>query len=382
MIDQKFDWSEVLDLMEEGITIIDTEHTILHANKTLAEIVGISQEELIGKKCYQVFHNTEEPVDGCPVTKTLLSKKPDSLEAFEPHLDRWLSFSTSPMLDEMGQVKGIVQVVKDITERKWMEEAYEDRKSLDKMKEELISNVSHELRTPLAVAQGAIELSMEDESDEKKRELLSKGKDNLTRLNNLIEDLLTAAKLKPKPKPKYGEEVVDIGKDIVRPALASVEVITREPVDMGELIQNSLEEFTPAAKRKEITLEQRVLNSLPRVLGDGVELRTVISHLINNAIKFNQEGGRVSIEGHATRDGVVINVGDTGIGIPQEQLSKIFDRFYQVDGSTTRAYPGVGLGLSIAKSIVEKHGGRIWVESEVGKGSNFIFEIPKGLESQ
>ncbi len=252
--------------------------------------------------------------------------------------------------------------------------AYNELKTLDKMKEELISNVSHELRTPLTVAKGAIELTMEDEHDPEKREWLVRGKASLVRLNDLIEELLTAAKLKARPRD---EEVLDLGKLTARPYVVSEKGASSAPVDIEELITKSVEEFAQVAKLKGITIEHRAPDGLSKVLGDISELRTLFANVISNAIKFNDEKGRISIEARAVDDSVLVSVSDTGIGIAKEHLAKIFQRFYQVESDATRNYPGVGLGLWIARNIVEKHGGKIWVASEMGKGSTFFIELPK-----
>ncbi len=270
----------------------------------------------------------------------------------------------------------LINIMDELEESKrGLEVSYEELTTLDNMKEELISNVSHELRTPLTVAKGAIELTMEDESDPEKRELLVRGKASLIRLNDLIEELLTAAKLKAEPRPR-DEGVLDLGKLIARPYVVSAKVFSREPVDIGELITKGIEEFATAARIKNITIAHRVQDGLPKVLGDISDLRILFSNLMSNAIKFNKENGKISIDAKATDDTVLVSVSDTGIGIAKEHLDKIFQRFYQVESDATRSYPGVGLGLWIAKNIVEKHGGKIWVESQAGRGSAFILELP------
>ncbi|MEE8402000.1 MAG: PAS domain-containing sensor histidine kinase [Candidatus Hydrothermarchaeaceae archaeon] len=373
---KKVDLKAVLDLVEEGVAIIDTEYVILHANRAFSQILGVTQDWLEGKKCYKVFHKTDEPVGYCPISKCLRTKKPHMQEAFETHLDRLLSFSAVPLLDEAGAVEVVAYFVKDITDKKLMEKDFEARETVDRMKEELISNVSHELRTPLTVAKGAIEIILEEEDSERKRNILKMGHANLNRLNNLIEDLLTAAKLKPKPRGKH-EVIVNVGREQVSsPSLVSIKVITREPVDISELIKSSIGEFAKEARKKNVTVKSQIAEDFPKILGDALEMRIVITHLIGNAIKFNKKGGAVTVEGQAKEDSIVISVRDEGIGILKEQFERIFGRFYQVDGSTTRAYSGTGLGLFLVKSIVEKHGGKIWVESKVGEGSSFIFKMP------
>ncbi|MFQ5815255.1 MAG: ATP-binding protein, partial [Candidatus Hydrothermarchaeaceae archaeon] len=239
-----------------------------------------------------------------------------------------------------------------------LKRAYEELKTLDKMKDELISNVSHELRTPLTIAKGAIELVI-DGVDKKQRDLLARGKNNLVRLNNLIGDLMEAVKVQKK-----------VGLDMI------------VDVNIVELVDEAIRSQEALAKENDVRIESRMPKDLPKLRGDKAALEQAFIHLLNNAVKFNKKGGVVLIDAVAKDDHIEVSVVDTGIGIAKEQLDKIFENFYQVDASTTREYPGIGIGLALVKSIVERHGGKIWVESELGKGSEFIFALPveKGRE--
>ncbi|MFQ6136242.1 MAG: sensor histidine kinase, partial [Candidatus Hydrothermarchaeales archaeon] len=126
----------------------------------------------------------------------------------------------------------------------------------------------------------------------------------------------------------------------------------------------------------EIEIKTSIQEDLPKVRADFDELKHVLLNLLDNAIKFNRKGGEVLIEAGQKGDVVEVSVSDTGIGIAEEHLEKVFDRLYQIDVSTTRKHGGIGMGLAVAKEIVEAHGGRIWVESEIGKGSHFCFTVP------
>jgi two-component system phosphate regulon sensor histidine kinase PhoR len=369
-------WSKlerIFDILDVGFSVHDAGGDILEANEALGRILGIPPEELIGKKCYQVFHYKDEFKKGCPMVKGVMSKKPENAEFFLHHSNRWVSFLTVPIIDDEGEVLKAVHVVRDVTEQKRMEKAYDDIKMLDKMKEELVTNVTHELRTPLQVVQAALEMVSDDVSDEGKRDLLDKGLENLDRLNDLIADIMKAVQLREKTLPH--QEIVDIDKPI-HPLLIPVEVVERKPVDMAELIKKCATRFSQEAEKKEITVEYQIDEDLPQILGDEKELDMAFSHLISNAIKFNEKGGKVSLEIQGMGDRIVMNVSDTGAGIPEKKLPKIFDRFYQVDGSTTRKHEGIGIGLYLVKNILEKHSGSIWVESEVGSGSKFISVLP------
>ncbi len=233
--------------------------------------------------------------------------------------------------------------------------AYNELKTLDKMKGEFLSNVSHELRTPLTSIKGVLDIIAGEELAKEHEELITIARQNANRLNAMIGDLLYYARM------EYGPETLN-----------------KEVLDLGEVIATSVKAITPAAQDSGISIETRAEGDLG-VFADKKALHKVFSSLLSNAIKFNKQGGRVTMKVRGGENGgITVCVEDTGIGIAKEHLNKIFDRFYQVDGSIKRQYPGVGLGLSLAKGIVEKHGGRIWVESEVGRGSKFTFEIPRG----
>lgn len=225
-------------------------------------------------------------------------------------------------------------------------------KTLDRMKEEFISNVSHELRTPLTVAKGSIDLVLDSELNEKQKEILSMGKTSLLRLNRLISDLIEIAKMEEHP------------------------VLRLENVALDSMIRQCIYEIKPIAEQDNINIKVQLQENLPALRADREKLQQVFFNLLSNAIKFNKRNGKIIVEA-SQNDGVMeVSIADTGIGIPREHLDKIFDRFYQVDGSTTRKYVGTGLGLAIVKKAVEMHGGKIWVESELDNGSKFTFTLP------
>ena len=364
---------KVFDHLSIGISVHNIDGDIIEANEALGRLLGMPPGELIGKKCYKVFHFKDEFIKGCPMAESTKSKKPENAEFFLNQLNRWTSFLTVPILDDSDKVNGVVHVVRDVTEQKHLEKSYEDIKTLDKMKEELVTNVSHELRTPLQVVQAALEILADEVTDEGDKDIVDKGVENLERLNFLIGDIMKAVQLREKTVPF--QETVDIDKPI-HPTLVPVEVIERKPVEIGELIKKCGERFSKDAEKKGIAIEYHIDGGLPQVLGDEKDLDMAFSHLISNAIKFNEEGGKVSLEVQGMGDRVVLNVTDTGVGIPEEKLPKIFDRFYQADGSTTRKYEGTGLGLYLVKNIMNRHGGSIWAESEEGVGTKFFTVLP------
>lgn len=232
--------------------------------------------------------------------------------------------------------------------------ALEELKTLDELKSDIIANVSHELRTPITIAKGAIELATGEDDKNNRNTLLEMAFNALTRQNFIIGNLIEAARMGRTKKR-----------------------LKMSPVDMAQAIDTVAEEFKAVALKNEITIEVRTEEGLPPAMAAYQQLMHVLRNLVHNAVKFNKAGGRVIITAGEKNGMIEVCVRDTGIGMPKEEHERIFDRFYQVDSSMTRRYGGTGMGLAIVKEIVESHGGRITVESELGKGSRFCFTLPK-----
>ncbi|HET7375886.1 MAG TPA: HAMP domain-containing sensor histidine kinase, partial [Anaerolineae bacterium] len=155
---------------------------------------------------------------------------------------------------------------------------------------------------------------------------------------------------------------------------------SHEPVDLGQLVRAEIGDFEVSARQADLTLAVDIQPDLPPLVGDSLMLRQLISNLISNAVKFTSAGGRISVQLHPGDNAAVLEVADTGIGIAPPHVDRIFDRFYQVDGSSTRRYGGVGLGLALVKNIVDLHHGRIKVESQVNVGTTFQVWLPVKAE--
>lgn len=227
-----------------------------------------------------------------------------------------------------------------------------DNKTLERMKEEFIANISHELRTPLAIAKGSIELVLEEDISEEQRKILLRGKENLDRLNKTIGDLIEAAQLADNPQ------------------------LHVEKVDLRELISTCFDEMSKKAALKEVKIRAAIPDNFPTIAGEKERLQRAFACILENAIKFNRRGGEVIVKGRKFNGSVEIAFKDQGIGIPRGQRHRIFDAFYQVDGSSRRRYDGMGLGLALARKIVSLHGGEILVESKKNQGSVFSVVLP------
>jgi signal transduction histidine kinase len=232
--------------------------------------------------------------------------------------------------------------------------ALEQARELEALKSEFIQNVSHELRSPLALIRGYAELLDLGELGE--LDELQKGPiEIIARRARMLDDLV---------------------EDITLILGAEARPLAQEPISMRELAQAAVEDFGVAANQAELTLELDVAPAVPMVRGEVSYLRRVLDNLLSNAIKFTPPGGRITVRLFPQGDQVVLQVADTGIGIPPEQRDDVFERFYQVDGSSRRRYGGVGLGLALVKEVVAAMDGTVSLDSAVGQGSTFTVRLP------
>jgi signal transduction histidine kinase len=242
---------------------------------------------------------------------------------------------------------------------KELERAFDELRHLDQMKSELIQNISHELRTPLTFIKGYVELLQDgemgglNEAQETAMEIVANKTEVLSRL---VDDIISMLRM---------------GREQFRTSLVSL-------ADIGH---TSVQAARVSAIEAGLTLNDEIPDGLPPVLGDKRRLGQVFDNLVQNAIKFSHPGGVITVRMREAGLHIRAEVQDTGIGIARDQLSRIFDRFYQVDGTTTRRFGGAGLGLAIVKQIVEAHGGQVGVESEMAKGSLFYFTVPQATSS-
>jgi PAS domain S-box-containing protein len=232
--------------------------------------------------------------------------------------------------------------------------AVTELRTVDRLKNEFIQGVSHELRSPLALIRGYAEL-------------LNSGE-----LGDLSPEQQGAAEIIARRARMLGDMV----EDITLLLTAEARVLMRKPLAIDDLVRASVKDFHLAADQADLTLRAEVASDLPHVDGASVYLRRLLDNLIGNAIKFTPSGGTITVRVYQEGEWIVLQVADTGIGIPPHEQERIFDRFYQVDGSTKRRHRGFGLGLTLVKEIVEAHDGTVDVESEVGEGAVFTARLP------
>ena len=233
-----------------------------------------------------------------------------------------------------------------------------DLKRVNKIRRDFVANVSHELKTPATslklLAESLIDILEED--PDQARFFAEQLKNETERLAKLITDLLDLARL-------------ESGEGVQKP----------QPVDVRAVLMVTLARLRPTARRKNITLSWKRSGStdLYTVDGNETQLTSMFSNLVENAVKYTPPGGRVEVAANTDENEVVVHVSDTGIGIPEKNLARIFERFYRVDKARSKETGGTGLGLSIVRHIAENHGGRVTVESTPGEGSTFTVYLPR-----
>lgn len=346
----------ILDSAGDGLWVSDLDGNSTFVNQATCRMLGYEARELLGRNMHRTTHHTRPdgsnyPATECPVYLT----SRDGVSRYVPSELFWRKDGTSfpveyrtAALVEKGEIIGAVNSFHDISERL----------ALERMKDEFISTVSHELRTPLTSIRGALGLlaaGKAGEMPERAQRMLDIAVSNTDRLVRMINDIL----------------------DIERMESGRVALQRRE-CEVGPLMEHACEVMRPMAEKAGVEL--RVVPELVTLFADPDRIIQTFTNLLSNAIKFSPPGGTVVLAVENTGKEAQFTISDQGRGIPPEKLELVFLRFQQVDASDAREKGGSGLGLAICKSIVQQHGGRIWVESEVGKGSKFHVTLPLAQE--
>ncbi|MCJ7812164.1 response regulator [bacterium] len=277
-----------------------------------------------------------------------LIKVQDQLKILNEQLEEKVEERTAELRTEIAERKRIEKILQLANER---------LKELDALKSDFLSTVSHELRTPLAIMREGVSLCLEEvvgKITEKQKQLLIHTKENIDRLSRLIMDLLDISKIEAKKI-----------------------VLWRKATDIGEIVRKIQSNFKPQAMKKRIKMNIQLPEVQVRLFVDEDKVMQIFNNLVSNAVQYTEAGGDILIGVEEKEEVVSCFVSDTGIGIAKENISKLFSKFEQIGRVEGPGYKGTGLGLAIVKGLVEKHGGKIEVESDIGKGTTFFFTLKK-----
>jgi len=345
------------------MAITDKDGKYTYVNDSMARTLGYSKEELIGMHVTQVLKRETMEKDFKVNWDKFVTNGEISLEAIfltKEGKEICCEIKTLAVYDSDGNYVGSRAVYRDITERKRMEQELVEKtaqaEAASQYKSEFLAHMSHELRTPLNVITGFSELMLDGvpgKVNEEQKQCLS---DVLTSSQHLLSVI---------------SEVLDLAK------IESGEVeLKLSNIRLTGVIQSLRNEMMPILTAKKQSLEVNVEEGLPMVHADRNRVRQVLLNLLSNASKFTPESGKLKVEAVRENNWCRVSVVDNGIGIKKDDQERIFEQFSQLDSNLAKEEGGTGLGLAIVKQIIEKHGGRIWVESEYGNGSRFTFTLP------
>jgi two-component system, OmpR family, phosphate regulon sensor histidine kinase PhoR len=333
--------SAILGSMVEGVAVVNGAERLVFANQGFADILELDVPPKSGSALVEIVRQTEL----IEAVRQVLAGEPRVEAEIVTGTLRQHFFAATVAAVRAGETSGAVVVLHDITELR----------KLERVRRDFVANVSHEFKTPLTAIQGFSETLLAGAIDDpqNRERFLGIILEHSRRLARLTDDLL---KLSQMDADRLELEI--------------------RRVSVAELIESCLETAQHRAAEKDIRVYVSQSNELPDIAGDRRRLAEVLQNLLDNATQYTLPGGRITLSADVRDADVVFTVSDTGIGIPKADQSRIFERFYRVDAARSREAGGTGLGLAIAKHLVEVHGGRIWVESEIGQGSQFNFSVP------
>lgn len=335
---QKKQIETILLHMTDGIIAFDMDGKIIHINPAARDLLVLTDNEDTFDK---IFDKLDIDIN---IEKIIYLENWTSSEQRKHVGERYINILFAPFQDENDRPAGVVALIQDITEHV----------KLDNMRKEFVADVSHELKTPITSIMGYADTLLEGEYDEDTRtKFLNVISSEAKRMARLVTDLLTLSRYDNK---KVTSEITSF--------------------DLGELVKKCLEKLKFEVEKKGHQIECFVTASVPPVIADKYGIERVILNILSNAIKYTANRGIIKVYVGFVYNDAYIKVIDNGIGIPEEDLERIFDRFYRVDKARSREFGGTGLGLSIAKEILDQNKGSISIKSEVGKGTEVVIRIP------
>lgn len=345
-----------------AVSYIDRKYQIKIINRSTLRMLGCPEnEEVIGRSLFEICPTLERTLK--PTFEAIFTTGgTQAIENYKvKHGDGFTYWDLTQIpMEENGKVEGILTLGNEVTDRIRREQLQQlqvqQLRDADRMKDEFLSIISHEIRTPLNFIMGFASL-LEDGAagnlSSLQAEYVSKILKGTEQLTSLVENLLTMSRM-----------------------VAGKLECNLAPLSVGELLTSVVANFEQQALEKECIIELGLPRKLPEIHGDPNHLYRVFANLLDNALKFSPSKSKIRIQARQEHPFVTIEFIDHGIGIEQEQLSNIFNSFYQVDMSLTRQTGGIGMGLAIAKGMIEAHGGHISIDSAPGRGSNFRISLP------
>ncbi|HZC28687.1 MAG TPA: ATP-binding protein, partial [Gaiellaceae bacterium] len=339
-VEQSADAARVLAHVGDGVFLLDRVGVVRFWNPAAEAITAIAAADVLGRAAAEAIPGWQEAADNVPVSPT---PDPGHAEVVIPiettRGERWIAIAG---IEFFG---GTVYAFRDLT----------GVRELEELKADFIATASHELRTPLAAVYGAAQTLLRHDFalDEGGRDrFVSLIAEESERLGRIVNEILLASQL-------------DTGR-------LTLETEPFDPVELIDRVVEATRAYAPSA----VTVERVVPGRVPRVDADRDKVRQVLVNLVENAIKYSPDGGRIEIRVEPQDESVLFSVADEGLGIPAEEHSRVFEKFYRLDPQMTRGVGGTGLGLYICNELVTRMGGHIWVESAAGEGSTFLFELP------
>ncbi|MBK8906227.1 MAG: HAMP domain-containing protein [Anaerolineaceae bacterium] len=341
LLEENGQFNTILNYMADGVIITDSLGNVRLVNPASAKLLGLTEKSALGRSFAEVVRH-HQLID---LWQRCQDERREVTAAVEIGRELFLQAIVTPFDERWAQ--GYLVILQDLT----------TVRHLQTVRRDFVSNVSHELRTPLASLRVIIETVQDSAADDPTTAVrfLDRAAGEVDVLTQMVEELLELSRIESGQVP-----------------------LRLQNTAVADLLLKPLDRLRPQAERASIELILDLPGALPKVLADPDRVHQIVTNLLHNAIKFTPEGGKITLQAYQEQgeDAVVIAVHDTGVGIPKEDLGRIFERFYKSDRARTRSRGGTGLGLAISRHMVQLHNGRIWVTSKENKGSSFFFTLP------